>query len=487
MFVVLGCTGDLCKKKVFPALNGLLREKLNKCTDSKYISEEVKLASGTLSSSSSFLQHSPLTQANPSNPRSKKEYIKAENSGGLSIKEMQQKDVLRNSGVYIPRIIGYARTEISTEELIRKIDPSINFLKELVSAIKYISGPYEECLERIEGQIEKYSPEIVYVYMAIPPTVYPCIIEQVKKSKHNIVLLAEKPFGTSLSSFKSLEKEVLPIKDKFLCIDHYLFKRVLLQVPQLLEVSPLNIITPECVKEVEGYFNEVDGVKERLGYFAEAGMCRDVLQNHLLVVVSSILGGRDRSSILSRIKEIQPKETILGEYKEYSEEIKQGGLEGKDPRETYIKTETEIEDPWGIPLKLECGKKMKKHFVGIHVNLSPEGVRRIAAIPVGRKDYENTKKLKRIPEDKISGSVEVSLTPKEYVRVSLYYKKSLLKRIAVPLFEDKVLLSPYEAMLNQVLYNNNTKDNFSSITEVEIQWKIVDKVLGASPRKKIVY
>lgn len=484
MFVILGSTGDLCKKKVFPALNAMLREKLDSCTRSEYIEEEIKLAPGSLSSSSSILQQSPLSHANPENPRNRNEYLKAQNNG-ISVREINQKNILRNSGVYIPPVIAYARSKITTEELIRRIDPNIEYLKEMINSIEYVSGPYENMLSQIETHIQKHNPKQIYMYMAVPPTVYPCIIDQVKKSSYKIVLLAEKPFGTSLESFKQLKAAVEPLKERFLCIDHYLFKRVLIQMPLLLEVTALKILKPETVKQIDAYFNEVDGVKGRLGYFAHAGMCRDVLQSHLLVAIATILGGRDKKSILSCIKPLEKDNTTIGEYKGYKEEIEKEKIEGSIC-ETYIKTETEIVSPWNIPLKMECGKKMKTHFVGVNITLSAEGVKKVLSIEIGKQDYENTKKIKRIPMEKIKGVAEISLTPKEYVKVSLYYKKTLLKRLAVPLSDNKGH-TPYHAMLNQILYENNIQDNFSTINEVEMQWKIIDSLVSSLPEQRIIY
>ncbi|KAI5187060.1 glucose-6-phosphate 1-dehydrogenase [Nematocida homosporus] len=482
MLVILGCTGDLCRTKIFPAINTMLRQKLSQCTKTEYNQAELEMTQGTLSSSVSTikLDQSPMTQAFPHDRRNRTEYLKAEDQEIIP-KEMPQWDILKNSGVSIPRIVGYARTVMSTEEFIRRIDPSVTYLRETVLAIKYVYGPYEECLARLATELPEEEDEPIYLYMATPPEVYPGIIEQVKQSKRRIVVLAEKPFGVSLASFHLLKEQVADINKQVLCVDHYLFKTLLLQMPEIHR-HPVyqEIIQPKYLSSIAGYFKEVAGVKGRLGYFNGAGMCRDVLQNHLLLVVTLALTPGSKLDVLKEIAALQPETTIKKVYSGYQAELQAHGITAP-ALETYIKTKTHLGGIWNLPLVLECGKKMKTHFVGVIMELSPAGVLYVCDLPIGEHDYENTKKKTRLAPAKLKGQLEVSITPKEYIHLSLFYKKALIKRVRIYLEGSPPRHTAYQSLFAQILFQTQTDQNFSTIPELEEQWRIVDPVLEQPP------
>ncbi|KAI5180485.1 glucose-6-phosphate 1-dehydrogenase [Nematocida sp. AWRm80] len=489
MLVILGATGDLCKKKVFPSIDALLREILNECVQNEYINQELEKASSSVKSSTSSIQvvDSPITNANPKDIRNRTAYHKATDSQ-VHVKVLEQSSVLKNSGVNIPRIVGYARTVLSTEEFIRKIDPSINFLKETIEAIEYINGPYEDCLEKLEPLFERHSPEVILLYLAVPPHIYPMVIDQVKKSKRNIVILAEKPQGTSLKSFVSLKKLIDMIPGRFLCVDHYLFKNVLLQLPELIKETLLNeLIVPGQVIGVSAYFNECIGVEGRLGYFNSSGTCRDVLQNHLLQAVSIVFaGGTSKTDLLKLISFIPPEKTVYGVYRSYKSQLKKEGVYDI-PLETYLHAQTRINGPWKIGLEIECGKKLRTHFVGLILSLSNSAIEIIKGYPVTRNDFENTKKLNKVKPETLKGMIRIEITPKEHVSIDLTHNKQLVKRLMLPVERSENGATPYQTLFKQILLKGNISENFALPEEVYEQWRIVDQILENPAIHKITY
>jgi len=498
MLVVLGATGDLCKKKIFPSIDKMLRAVLYKCTKTKYIQSEIETAPGTLSSGSSkdALQDSPLTQANPADMRKRVSYHTAE-PGKVNVTEIGQGDIIRNSKIEVPEIIGYGRSELSTAEFIRKIDPSINFMKETVKSISYIHGPYEECLERVERYMEEkrggIGDETVFLYMAVPQEVYPAIIEQVRRKRdRRLVILAEKPHGTSQESFREIEKQVEGMESRLLCVDHYLFKNVVLQMPKILSGSVVGeLLVPECVEGVKAYFKEVIGAEGQIGHFNKAGICRDVLQNHLLQFVAIILSrSSSKIDVLSKIAPLDAKKTKFGVYRGYREVLKKERVE-QGPLETYVKTRSKIGGEWdGTPLKIECGKKMKTHFVGVRVKLNAKGVERVFRYRAGRADFENPKKMAQCKgpgDQELEAYVRVEITPKEEVTVDLMRKKALLKRVKVPLERSPDGASPYQLLFTQLLLKKEYSENFALPEEIREQWRIVEPILDHTDIEVIDY
>ncbi|KAI5172741.1 glucose-6-phosphate 1-dehydrogenase [Nematocida sp. LUAm3] len=485
MLIILGSTGDLCKKKIFPGINEMFRAKLGKYARTQYADEQLDMTSGSLSSSmtSMDLQKSPITDAYPKSIRNKTQYLQAQGKDILS-KELGQRDLLKNAGIRIPQIIGYARSILTTEELIRKIDPSIEFLEETVHAIKYVHGSYEEFLKKVEPFIkEEENP--IYIYMAVPPEVYPVIIDQVKETTKNIVLLAEKPIGFGLETFHQLKEKASALKN-FLSVDHYLFKNILLQMPEIRSTSFLgSIIAPGMVKKISARFHEKIGVESRVGYFNSAGICRDVIQNHMLLSLAIVLNGNDKLSVLKKIHSMVLEKTTTGVYTGYVEKLKEETQ--ALPKETFMKTETYIDAPWNVPLIIEGGKKMKNHFVGVILYLSKEGVKKLWELDTGSKMYVNKKKMQKYQPEDVQGKIIVFITPKESINLSLWKGKSLIKRVYIPVKRAKDGMTPYHALFSQLLYENKIDQNFSQLDELEEQWRIVDKVLDDNSKEKITY
>lgn len=544
MIVIAGCTGDLSKKKLFPAINKVLRRKLQECMGGTYAEIELNQTEGTLSSSTSahnMNKYSPITIANPEDPLERKLYIEATQSRILH-NRIEQGEVLKNNKINIPRIVGYARTVLTREEFIRRIDPNVSYLKETVDSIDYYSGEYAMLLDRVKKIEEKQKAEDAadtYLYLAVPPEVYPAILQSIQEEKERekkITVLIEKPIGTSLKTFRELKVYMGYKPEIFLCVDHYLFKNVIVKYADMFNRTILKeLIAPGHISRVKGYFNEVIGVEGREGYYNTSGACRDVLQNHLLLSIATVLAGNgSRIEIIKKIDPLKPENTLFGVYKGYEKAVR--NLKEKDSKdskidikETFIKTETRIAHPWNIPLSMTAGKKMPYHFVGIIIILTDSSILKVIQREVQPLDYENKKLAKKIekaltkekepsksaaethhkeikveteeshddvpaPEkntesafrNKISGKVKIKITPKESITVEIRHKNRLAKKICIDIPSTGDNIDAYEHLFNQLIFTKNLS-GFSPIEEIEEQWKIVDPILDSQSVKRKVY
>lgn len=222
---------------------------------------------------------------------------------------------------YLPKftsITGFARSKIEINEFRSRVTEKIKLKNEnerllldsFKSGLSYHSGNYdrEESFQSLLSHIESMenklylqgarSPAHRIFYLALPPTQFLDVCKNVRKflyhandgAVHRVVV--EKPFGKDLETSNILSSELralLPEKDIFR-IDHYLGKEM---VKNLLVLKFANIFfsgiwNRKYISNVQITFKEPFGTEGRGGYFDQYGIIRDVIQNHLLQVMSIV-------------------------------------------------------------------------------------------------------------------------------------------------------------------------------------------------------
>ncbi|KAL1890684.1 Glucose-6-phosphate 1-dehydrogenase [Ceratocystis pirilliformis] len=336
--VVLGASGDLAKKKTYPALFGLYRNQ--------------------------FLP----------------------------------KDI---------RIVGYARTKMDHDDYIRRIrtymkTPTPEMEQQLDDFCKlctYVSGQYDkdesfQNLTRELEVLEKGRPENNRLfYMALPPSVFTIVSQHLKRCcypKNGIArVIVEKPFGKDLASSRELQKSLEPDwkEDELFRIDHYLGKEMVKNILILRFGNSFLGATwnRHHIDSVQITFKEPFGTEGRGGYFDEFGIIRDVMQNHLLQVLTLLAMERpvsfsaedirdEKVRVLRSIPAIEPKDVIIGQYGRSLDGSKPSYKEDdtvpKDSRcptfcalVAYIKNER-----WdGVPFIMKAGKALNEQKTEIRI------------------------------------------------------------------------------------------------------------------------
>ena len=253
---------------------------------------------------------------------------------------------------------------------------------------------YNEFQLKIEKLKEEWQqdPSILY-YCAVSPNLFCMIAENISKSKlennkETTRIIIEKPFGRDLESAKALNAKLLTIFDEkqIYRIDHYLGKEV---VQNVMAFRFANTIMEPLwnrthIEHVQISVTEQIGVEERGSYFDNAGILRDMIQNHLLQLLCIIAMEppvnfdadlvRDKKvEVLKAMRKIVPgmidSIAVRGQYGS-------GWVEGKevpayrdeldvDPNsntETFAAMKFYV-DNWrwqGVPFYLRTGKRLFK-------------------------------------------------------------------------------------------------------------------------------
>ena len=253
---------------------------------------------------------------------------------------------------------------------------------------------YNEFQLKIEKLTEEWQqdPSILY-YCAVSPNLFCMIAENISKSKlennkETTRIIIEKPFGRDLESAKALNAKLLTIFDEkqIYRIDHYLGKEV---VQNVMAFRFANTIMEPLwnrthIEHVQISVTEQIGVEDRGSYFDNAGILRDMIQNHLLQLLCIIAMEppvnfdadlvRDKKvEVLKAMRKIVPgmidSIAVRGQYGS-------GWVEGKevpayrdeldvDPNsntETFAAMKFYV-DNWrwqGVPFYLRTGKRLFK-------------------------------------------------------------------------------------------------------------------------------
>ena len=280
-------------------------------------------------------------------------------------------------------VIGVARSEWTDDDFRTACAESIathvknadsELVERLLSRMDLVQGDYADAAtwETLRETLDRGGSKFAVFYMAIPPTMFPMVAEKLASVGLNERgrIVVEKPFGRDLPSARELNETLHTVfhEDRIFRIDHYLGKE---SVEDLLVFRFSNTLLEPVwnrnyVRSVQITMSETIGVEGRGSFYDGVGAIRDVLQNHLLQVMSLVsmeppVGPEakflqdEKAKVFAAMKPIDPGCMVRGQYVGYRDEP---GVAKDSETETFVAARLEI-DSWrwaGVPWYVRCGK-----------------------------------------------------------------------------------------------------------------------------------
>ena len=383
-------------------------------------------------------------------------------------------------------VIGFARQPWTVEQLRDHVRRSVeervtvdhDVLDRLAAQLTYVVGDYQDpsSFEKLRAALE--SSERPLFYLAIPPAMFGPVVEGLARNgcTKNARVVVEKPFGRDLASASELNailRRSLP-EDAIFRIDHFLGKEA---VQNLLYFRFANaflqpIWNRHYIDRIEITMAENFDVKSRGRFYEEAGVVRDVVQNHLLQVLSLIAMEPPQSSsgasidaaktsLFASTRPLKPADVVLGQYRGYR------ATDGVDPNSnvaTYVIARLQIDnDRWaGVPIVIRTGKCLAQTITVVRVRLkTPEHTLFERGVPT-----HNEFRFQLSPEVMLALIARAKTTGEEMVGEDVD-----LVEVRHPIDEQ----TPYERLLGDALDGDHTL--FGSFDDVAAAWRIVEPIL----------
>ena len=374
-------------------------------------------------------------------------------------------------------------------------------IKSFTSKINYLSGDfkkketYVELREIVKAKEKKFGlgTNKLY-YLAVPPQFFSVIASRISASgltkhcdeRHGWSrVLIEKPFSEDYRAAERLDKKLCRLfkDEQVFRIDHYLAKEAL---QNILTFRFSNYIfeplwNKDHIERIEVRLWEKGGIGRRGSFYDRVGALMDVGQNHVLAMLALVTMGNpkdldaekiriERSKLLKQLKPLSKSEikkmVVRGQYQGYrgSKGVKRGSK-----TETYFRIETELRNKrWqGVPIILESGKAMKETRIEVKVIFKSMPS---CFCPAGHASHKH------------QNYITFLIQPENKVHIRFWAKKPGLKNdieardLSFDYSMGKDEIDAYEKVLFDAISGEQTL--FTNSAEVLANWRFISSILN---------
>ncbi len=387
----------------------------------------------------------------------------------------------------------------------REVDDKV--LAALLADVKYVPGVFSDpsVYADLKGQLEAFDeaagqPLNRCFYLSTAPEFFPVIVQQLgdagltagPSEAAEVRVVIEKPFGTTLAEAKQLNRDVLAQLDEsqVFRIDHYLGKETVQNMLAFRFANSLfePLFNRNYIDNVQITASEDLGIGTRAGYYDHAGALRDLAQNHMLQLLTLLCmeppvdfsADEVRGEKVKVLHAISPPEADAVLRAQYTEGtsggedvpgyLQEADVPADSVTETYAALRLHV-DNWrwaGVPFYLRTGKRLARKVTEIAVTMKP--VPHLAFGEAGSVGVQPNQLI-------------LTMQPNEGVSISLGAKipgnSMRIRPVNMEFLYGTAFMSQspeaYERLIMDAMRGDATL--FTRNDEVEAQWRIMDPVV----------